>query len=155
MFPHVKLIDDRGFTLLELLVVVALLSLFVTLGSAWLPGFYDRAVVADAETRIERELTNLGASARRTARDRIIQLRIEPGGLLLEEDDRTIRLGGGFESAWTAAAEAGTNDNVGKIAFFGTGGSSGGKLKISRGKAEAELAIDWLTGSVRRSGTNP
>lgn len=145
-----KTIDERGFTLFELLVVIALIALVSTVGSVWLPDILDRIVLARAEYQVERELSRVAFYARRTGQDQRVQLDTRGDQVVLKTADSHVNLDRSIKASWIAAAEAGSSEDSASIVYFGTGGASGGRLELSRGKAQTTIVIDWLTGTIRR-----
>jgi prepilin-type N-terminal cleavage/methylation domain-containing protein len=141
---------DAGYTLLELLVAMSLLSLVAVAVMVWVPDLSDRAAVDGAANLLERELSRVSATASREGHDQTAAVRglgsavaFEIGGKAFEIDPR-IRI------RWTAARETGTNEAEGLIVFWGRGGASGGTFELSRGRRLATIEVDWLTARVRR-----
>jgi general secretion pathway protein H len=138
----------RGFTLLELLVVMAVIGLVLAL----MPGFLFRdqpaidlenaaRAVADGlrQTRSRAMLEN---RAQTFALD-VASRRFRPGdGQPLRQLDRAIAL-----SLLTARSEA-IGDVIGRIRFFPDGSATGGRVRLALEGHEAEVRIDWLTGDV-------
>ena len=133
---------ERGFTLLELLVVLVVMALMIAAVPVVLSGGVSGlALKADA-----RALAN----ALRHARGRAIVLNDE---VVFTIDDATRRY------AVTPGERAGVladgtevsvepKSAAGAIRFFADGGSTGGRVTISRDRRRYELRIDWLTGRV-------
>jgi general secretion pathway protein H len=149
MCPTGKSSNESGFTLLELVVVMVLLALASVLGALSVPQIGDRLAVARTASRIERELANVAADAMRTGRDRSVIFTKTESMQALETGQRTERIDPTIAADWVAAAETGSDSSRGVIAFFGTGGASGGKLELARGDARAVIEVDWLTARVR------
>jgi general secretion pathway protein H len=142
--------NDRGFTLLELLIVMALLSMTAALALAWTSGLADQIAVTRSADTVERELSRLSVKATSTGQDQIVVLQTSGSTPSLNLGDRLLELASDVVLNWKAAAEAGTNNDRAVIAFFGAGGASGGSIEIARGGAQAKLEIDWLSAKVRR-----
>lgn len=140
-------LPSRGFTLLETLVVLAILAMAL-------------AVVVPAVTR------GLGTSLNDVARDMHTTLRkvrsdavnLQHSTLfVLDMDDYTFRASGGSSRAIPRAfelhARTATREMHGAragIRFYPDGSSSGGRVGISEGDAHVWLDVDWLTGRVSR-----
>jgi general secretion pathway protein H len=145
-----KRANEGGFTLLELLVVLILLSLTAAAMALSIPDIADRAVVSRAANQLEAELGNLAEATTRSGRDRAAALTQVGSSLTLQAGDRVFLLDPTIEAKWTAAVEAGSNQEQGTIVFWGLGGASGGTFELRRGTAEAAVDVDWLTGKVKR-----
>lgn len=155
MWPPVTTTDDFGFTLLELLVVMALIAMIAATGSIWLPDALDRLLLIRAENQIEQELTRVAFEARRTGRDLTVRLNTATDQLIVATADKTIRIDRRVKATWVAAAEAGAARNQGSIVYFGTGGASGGDLSLECGSARSQIKIDWLTGATHAHEGSP
>lgn len=138
----------RGFTLFELLVVIALIGLVLVL----MPGFIFRdqpavdlrtaaRAVADGlrQTRSQALLEN----RERTFAVDVENRRFRPGEKqALRQLDRAIAL-----SLVTARNEV-MGAGIGRIRFFPDGSASGGRVRLALEGHEAEVSVDWLTGEV-------
>jgi general secretion pathway protein H len=124
---------DQGFTLLELLIVMSLLSatavVAINLSSA-------RRAALDLHRitlAISADLRQVAADAKRVGQDRLVR----------------VSIGRPFSVAWRAATEVGSSNDSAVIVFFATGGSSGGSLRIARQTSQNIIEIDWLTSRIR------
>jgi general secretion pathway protein H len=142
--------NDAGFTLLELLIVMALLAMAAVTAVFWVPDLGDRILVARSADLVEQELGRIAREASATGYDRIVSLQTSNGVTNLEYGERSVELDPSISISWTAAAEAGSRVQHAKIAFFATGGASGGNIELVRGNSRAVLEVDWLTGKIRR-----
>jgi general secretion pathway protein H len=142
--------DEGGYTLLELLLVIGLMSVAATAAVIWVPDVADRMAVARSADRIERELTRVAREAMRGGRVRTVTVSSANGFNRMDVGDGAIELDSTVSVAWTAAIEAGSAADRGVIAFLGTGEASGGRIELRRGQAVAEIEVDWLTAGVHR-----
>lgn len=139
--------EASGFTLLELLVVLAIIGLMVTL----IPGFMLRSQPQLDVTVAARAIANGLRQARSEA---VVQNRSQV--FALDVDARVFRSGDrppvriddeivlSFQTARSEILEEG----VGQIRFFPDGSSTGGQISVSHGAWHAEVRSDWLTGLV-------
>ena len=141
--------SESGFTLLEVLVVITLLSLAALAGMVLLPDIGDRLAVAKSVAQLERVLSRVAADSIRTGHDRTAVVektgamqRLDAGGEVAQLD-HTVSI------EWLAAAETGADSRQGVVTFFGTGGASGGKFELARGNVRAVIEVDWLTARIR------
>lgn len=141
--------DSRGFTLLELLVVLAIMGLLLGLAA---PRFHN--IVPGFELQSStREL----AAALRETRSRALE-RGEPALLVVDLAGRRYGLGGSTQSkelprdivleALTAADDISEETRRAGFRFFPDGSATGGRITLSRGEQEYRIDIDWLTGRV-------
>ncbi len=137
----------KGFTLLELLVVLVLVVLAVTL----IPPMLSRGVPG-AELRAAARAVAGGLTE---ARSRAIARNTEVT-LTVDVEARTFAIGGGRPrsmpqalslSLVTAQSEQ-LDEARGGIRFFPDGSSTGGRITLSRGERNYDVTVDWLTGRV-------
>ena len=145
-----KKASDAGFTVLELLVVMMLLSLTAIAVAVSIPDVFDRMSIDRAANRLELELVRVAGEASRTGQDQTITLGQVGSSITVQTGDHTFEVGSAIEAKWTTAVEAGSNQDQAAIVFWGLGGASGGTFELLRGTAQATIDIDWLTANVQR-----
>ena len=133
---------ERGFTLIELIVVLAVMSLLIAsvpiLMSGGVAGLELKAAARDV------------ADTLRHARGRAIAINDE---VVFSIDGESGRYGVDPGERGGVLAE-GMNVVVrpeaiaGAVRFFPDGGSTGGRITISMGERRYDVRIDWLTGQV-------
>jgi len=140
----------RGFTLVELLVVLAIAGLLLTLTppliTAALPGIELKAAArrTAGALRLTREVAIAGG------RDAAWVIDVENGRYAIENDRRSGSLPGGIDIELIAAEDEMQSDTVGAIRFFPDGSSTGGRVILKRGDGEAgwQVGVNWLTGRI-------
>ena len=137
----------RGFTLVEILVVVVLIALAVTLGTTMISGGLTGA-------RVKAASRDLVAALRYTRGQAIVKR--EQKTLTIDVEQRRYRAPG---KAWvelpkdmtmklfTARSEL-EEEGVGRIRFFPDGSSTGGHVDLMREDAVWRVEVMWLTGAV-------
>jgi general secretion pathway protein H len=137
----------RGFTLVEIIAVVALIALATTV------------VVVSVGTGLEgarvRAASKEVAAALRFTRTQAIVKR-EAQVLVVDVENRTYKAPGReaialprqLEIKLLTAAEELLDDGVGQIRFFPDGSSTGGHIELMRGDAVWRIDVGWLTGEV-------
>ena len=130
---------DRGFTLVELLVVLAIIGLSLAIVAPLLARHSGGASLNAAASEIRTVLNQARSTA--IAEDRTVAFRGDPaGGYWLDRNHFTLPLMNGIQPLRVATA------GTARISFFPSGGSSGGRIVVSSGGAERELVVDTLTG---------
>ncbi|MFL2502659.1 MAG: Tfp pilus assembly protein FimT/FimU [Luminiphilus sp.] len=145
----------RGFTLLELIVVLVIAGLLFSLG-----GPSVRTLSATMEYRdAVRQIVSAAKNARRDAFAQGI-----PMDLLIDTDrnqyalsadspslsaDQFAPLPEALDITVVYAAEVSPKPGLAAIRFYPAGGSSGGEISVARPSgAGVHLTIDWLLGDV-------
>lgn len=145
----------RGFTLVELLVVIAIVAMIASLA----PLAYSRLnATAQYRATVRAALTDLRSArhqARTTGRDAFFAVDLR---------SRTFGVEGGPErsvpaelalGAAMAAAES-TADGRRAIRFLPQGGASGGSIDLIRPSgAGVRLRVDWFSGRVEQEAIGP
>jgi general secretion pathway protein H len=138
----------RGFTLVELIVVLAIGGLLLTLTppliTAALPGVELKAGArrAAAALRQTREFA-IGRGI-----EAIWLINIETGRYEIEGRNRSGSLPSGVEIELVTAQDELRNEQVGGIRFFPDGTSTGGRVILKRGEQGYQVGVNWLTGRV-------
>ncbi|CAG4914557.1 unnamed protein product [Acidocella sp. C78] len=134
--------DDRGYTLLELLVVVVILGLALTLAATAAPW---RRIGHDPATAAA---TLVGAL--RTARAVAITTGRRSTFAIAPADGNWVGPGerGSLPRGIAIAFHGPAARGWGRIVFSPDGSATGGRILLSRGAARALVTVDWLTGRI-------
>lgn len=147
-FVPATAMSSRGFTLLELLVALAILTgaLVVTLPS----------LTAGSGVELRAAARTVATALRRT-RDRaitrnaseVLTLDLERREMTFAGSPRPRELPSGIEIRLFAARSELIGESHGAIRFFPDGSSTGGRVTLSNDALRYLVDVDWLTGRVR------
>jgi general secretion pathway protein H len=130
---------SAGYTLVELVVVLAIIGLLLTITIPLLTRHRAGAALDAASRDIRTALR--GAHSTAIADDRVVVFQgASDGGYWL--DRRYFALPTSSAASAVQVATAGG----GRITFYPSGGSSGGRIVVSNGGEYREIAVDALTG---------
>jgi general secretion pathway protein H len=147
MMPLIK--GSSGFTLLELIVVLVIGGLII----AVVPPFISRALPG---VEMKATAQNIAAALRYT-RNRAVYQRQEKS-LVIDSENKKYHVDGdmkdrkipeAIELSLLSAETGEFGDNQSVYTFFPSGGSTGGRITLSRDDREYKIDVDWLTGRVR------
>lgn len=139
---------QRGFTLLELLVVLALLAMTYAL----IPPMFS---IGGSTTELKSAARQVAAGLR-NARSQAIVSRSE-AAMTINVESRTFQISGDARSrrlprdaqigVFTAQGEV-FGENRASIRFYPDGSSTGGRVSLAVGERKFLVDVDWLTGQV-------
>jgi general secretion pathway protein H len=146
---------ERGFTLIELIVVVLIIGLVLVLvpGNLWRPqaGLEVKVAARALADGLRRTRSDALASNReRVFTVDVAERRFRPGqDRPLESLNRTLALG--LDTARSELLDAAS----GQIRFFPDGSSTGGRIRLTMQGQHAAVEVDWLTGQVAIADAEP
>ena len=132
---------SAGFTLIELIVVLAVVGLALAVLLPNLSAGSEAIELRAATTEIRAVLRAARSSAIAANRDLVFAIDDSGRGYLLDGVAHPFRSGGFTVRNLKVEPPA-------RIAFFATGGSSGGRFAIRGRRGEQDLIVDSLTGQV-------
>jgi general secretion pathway protein H len=143
---------ETGFTLIEMLVVLAILALTATFAVPLLSRGSERLRLQTASSEL--------ATAFRVTRSAAIARNTQTT-LMIDVDRRTFKssvvsqrpFAADIEAKLTFASGPRAAPSDGGFQFFPDGSSTGGDVTLSLHGKQTRLCIDWLTGEVRREST--
>jgi general secretion pathway protein H len=139
--------DQRGFTLLEIIVVMVIIAAAAVLGVMALRGGSERVQLHSATKQIAANLRYTRAQAIATGQPQ--RFTIDPRGHVWQAPNG--RRGAVPETLgihFTGARQVQPQTGVGAIVFFDDGASTGGRVQIAGKRAAWNVDVAWLTGEV-------
>lgn len=138
----------RGFTLLEVLLVVALIALAATLSAMVLTGGMDGMRLRSEAKDIAAQLRYTRARAIATGQPQ--RFAIDPRAHRWQApDERRGDIAESLAVRFVGARQAQARAGQGAILFFHDGGSTGGRITLAAKNAAWSVDVAWLTGEVR------
>jgi general secretion pathway protein H len=137
--------QERGFTLVELMVVMVIIALIMGLVSTSM----SRSISsAEARSATRKLVANLRYTRTRAIVDKSEKV------FMVNVDERSYRAPGRkqvtlpeeVDLTLTTARSEMTSENVGGIRFFPDGGSTGGHIELTVNGREYRINVAWLTG---------
>lgn len=136
----------RGFTLVELLVVLVVLGMALTLVvprfAAGSPALAVRSagqsLVAGLQLARNRAITG----------NRAVAFRLDPAARAFEVDGRRRVLPDGVRLSRPDLEDEDRAEAAFEVRFFPDGSSSGARIGVARGGRRLLIEIDWLTGTI-------
>jgi general secretion pathway protein H len=139
----------RGFTLMELMVVLALLTLIFAVVPPLITSAIPGVELKASARRVATGLRLAREEAIRSGRD---------AAFTLDVDNRNFRVDGGYREtqlpeALTLKLEAAESEmlseTVGAVRFYPDGSSTGGRIVLSRDERGFQVGVQWLTGRIQ------
>ncbi|WP_020179548.1 GspH/FimT family pseudopilin [Methylopila sp. M107] len=149
MSPRPTIADTSGFTLLEMLVAIAILSLAtVGVGMAF-PQFQQRAELRQAANKLDSLLARAREEALSERRPSEVRFRARDRQLELPSKAIVYRMPKSVSFAVLGAA-GGLNPEEPRIVFLSDGSSTGGVVELRSGGLKVVRRIGWLTGRIEK-----
>ena len=146
---------NEGFTLVEMLVVLSLVALLLVISLPYSTSSGEGRKLDAASQIIAAKLRETQISSLSSNRERSLTVDIKKGLLIQTNPDKTFELPEGIGMSIITSNNEIMKD-AGAFRFFPDGGSTGGKIILSKGENRREIAISWLTGGiVVTSGESP
>jgi general secretion pathway protein H len=136
-----------GFTLLELLVVLAIVALLAAAAPSVMaklsPGAQVQALARDLGTSLRAARGRAVA----TNREAVFTLDVANGTYGVDNQAGG-RAPAGIRLAFVAAQVEQIDETAAQIRFFPDGTSTGGRIRVAKQSQSRDVAVDWLTGRV-------
>jgi general secretion pathway protein H len=144
----------RGFTLIEMLVVLAIIAAVSLLAAAAVTNGFTGARLRSDAKEIAAQLRYTRAQAISTGRTQ--RFLIDPvAHTWRAPNTRDGEVAAQFGIAFFGAREVQPTRGVGAIVFFPDGASTGGRVQLSAKNAAWNVDVAWLTGEVKLARGEP
>jgi len=140
---------SRGFTLLELLVVLAIAALLLAITPPLITAAMPGVELKASARRVAAGLRLAREEAIRTGHDVAFTLDLETRSFEVDGRFRRGKLPKGLDLKLEAAETEMLDEQRGVVRFFPDGSSTGGRVILSRHDAGYQVGVQWLTGRIR------
>jgi general secretion pathway protein H len=139
---------QRGFTLIEVTVVLVIIALVTALVMPQMSGVQSKADMRAAARGIAAGLRMTRNLAMTHGRSEAFVIDTASGAFRAGSVASPRRVPSGVHLVLMTTTDERIDDAVGSIQFFADGSSSGGGVRVAKGKNQGEVLVDWLTGQV-------
>ena len=141
-------VSQRGFTLLELLVVMVILAMTYALVAPSVSSGVSGTELKASARQLAAGLRKARSDAVAHRHETVMTVDVEGHQFQLSGDQRIYSLPKSVAvKLFTAQSEL-VNGSAGSIRFFPDGGSTGGRITLSAHDRNYDVDINWLTGQV-------
>lgn len=139
-------IHSKGFTLLELMVVLAIMALALAVVPMQMEGTLERARLQAAARQLTQglRLTQSSAMAQRQPQRLVVDTRHG----LWRTAQRSHHLPRGITVMLTTARSERVNAFMSAVRFYPDGTATGGAIELRNKSGAVSIQVDWLTGAV-------
>jgi general secretion pathway protein H len=140
---------SRGFTLVELLVVLAVMALVLMVAGPMVSNALPGAQLKTAARDLAAGLRYTRNRAISTNRSTAFLLDTEARRYRVEGEPEVRTLPAEFAVSILTARSELEDARTGRIRFFPDGSSTGGEITLSNGARTYRVTVDWLMGRIR------
>ena len=138
-----------GFTLLELLVVLAIVALMTAMAVPRFASALPGAEIDSGARKLAAGLREARSMAVSTNREIPFTLRGGANLYTISRDGESKRLPEKLGITLVTGSTEVTGANQGSIRFFPDGSSTGGRIQLTGAGGKRSIEVDWLTGHIR------
>jgi len=141
-----------GFTLVEMLIVLAIMAIIMAWGVTHLVGAQSKADLEVGQRDIEAALRDARDEAILHGHQNAFTLDTAHGSFQTGATTPWRSLPRGVRTSLLTTTQERVNDAVGRIQFFADGSSTGGGVSLADDKWQSDVHVDWLTGRISATG---
>lgn len=143
------LFPDNGFTLIELMVVLAITGLILL----FIPSQFDSLIARKQLQQDATKIVNCLKQGRQQAisqqQPQTVAVNTQSNQLRCATEKHVFSLGEQRQLSVLTARQTQTSETSAEIWFFADGSSSGGSIAIATKPYHYDIEINWLTGSIK------
>jgi general secretion pathway protein H len=143
--PHAT---QHGFTLIEVVVVLGVLALVTALVLPMLSGTQSKADVQASARDLAAALRLTRNLAMTHGQTEAFVVDTTSGAFRVGSSAAPHRVSSGVSLVLITATQELIDEHTGSIRFFADGSSTGGGIRLAKGKNRDQVLVDWLTGRV-------
>lgn len=144
--------NNSGFTLVELLVVLAILALALTVVPPSLTGAIDSARFNSTQRDLVSALRYARSRAVNSQQATSVDINVKQGTMQVAGRQRTLSIPDGVALTLVTAQREQLSAYEGAIRFYPDGSSTGGQVRFRQNDWVWSIDVDWLTGRVSTTG---
>jgi general secretion pathway protein H len=138
----------RGVTLLELLIVLALMAIVAGFVIPMFGGPVSTSELRASARQLAAGLRLAQSEAVSQRRETFLVVDVAGRRFKVDQYQREHKLSSKIDLKLFTAQNDLVNESTGAIRFFPDGGSNGGRISVVSGERKFDVDIDWLTGRV-------
>lgn len=139
----------RGFSLIELLVVLALVALSLSVIAPRVGNSIDTSRLKASTRDLLATARHARTLAQTQQREVTLTIDVVDRSYRLDDAKRLAILPSGTKVSVVGAQSERLSDDVAGIRFFADGSTTGGEIELSFAKQSYAIEVDWLTGLAR------
>ena len=138
----------RGLTLLEILIVIALMAIIAGFVIPMFSGPVSTSELRASARQLAAGLRLARSEALAERRETFLVVDVAGKRFKVDRDPAEHNLSSKVDIKLFTAQNDLVSDNIGSIRFFPDGGSNGGRITVASGERKFDVDVDWLTGRV-------
>ena len=139
---------QAGVTLLELLIVIALMAIIAAIVVPMFGGPVSTSELRATARQLAAGLRLARSEAVSERRETFLVVDVAGKRFRVDREAREHALSSKVDLKLFTAQNDLVSENVGSIRFYPDGGSNGGRITVASGARKFDVDVDWLTGRV-------
>lgn len=141
-------IKERGFTLIELIVVIVIIALMAGAVGSNIGAGNQGALINSAARELSSALRFARGHALTYSQETSFEFNLQDNSYNVTSRNKNFKISKDIEVSLDVAQSQISSDEVGAIRFFPDGSSTGGRITLEIADKKRELDVNWLTGHV-------